>query len=198
MAGEPETGGMTTDPPQPATLPNAQALIDAPWAGAARLRARVVEVEGEPVRLQALVAQLAARVQALEARVAEAVAPTQGAFWMLLEVGQRSPTAKAAGLCASLLKLWPALWTFVMVPGVEPTNNATERAVRPAVLWRKGSFGSQSEAGALFVSRLLSLTTTCRQQARSLLDYLTAVCTAAQQGHPIPSLLPEPAAIQAA
>jgi transposase len=84
------------------------------------------------------------------------------------------------------------------VPGVEPTNNAAEQAVRPAVLWRKGSFGSQSEAGAIFVARLLSVAATCRQQQRSLLDYLTAVCTAAQQGHPIPSLLPVPALAQAA
>jgi len=135
---------------------------------------------------------------AAAARLAETVAPTQAAFRMLLEVGQRSPSRKAAGLCTSLLHLWPALWTFVTVPGVEPTNNAAERAVRPAVLWRKGSFGSQSDAGAVFVARLLSVAATCRQQDRSLLDYLTAVCTASQQGHPIPSLLPEPAPAQAA
>jgi transposase len=82
--------------------------------------------------------------------------------------------------------------------GGEPTNNAAERAIRPAVVWRKGSFGSQSEAGAEFVARLLSVAATCRQQERSLVDDLTAVCTAAQQGHPIPSLLPEPASVQAA
>lgn len=56
---------------------------------------------------------------------------------MLLEVGSRSANVKAAGLCGALLKLWPALWTFVTVPGVEPTNNAAERAIRPAVLWRR-------------------------------------------------------------
>jgi transposase len=125
------------------------------------------------------------------------VAPLQAEFRALLEQGSRGPSAKAAGLCAALLVLWPALWTFVTVPGVEPTNNAAEQAVRPAVLWRKGSFGSQSEAGAVFVARLLSVAATCRQQQRSLLDYLTAVCTAAQQGHPIPSLLSEPALAQA-
>ena len=74
--------------------------------------------------------------------------------------------------------------------GVEPTNNAAERALRPAVLWRKGSFGTQSDAGARFVERLLTVAMTCRQQGRSLLDYLAAVCTAAQCGHMIPSLLP--------
>ncbi len=124
------------------------------------------------------------------------MAPLQRAFRVVLETGSRGPSAKAAGLCDALLKLWPALWTFITMPGVEPTNNAAEQAVRPAVLWRKGSFGSQSDAGARFVARLLSVTATCRQQRRSLLDYLHAVCTAVQQGQPAPSLLPEPAAPQ--
>jgi hypothetical protein len=66
------------------------------------------------------------------------------------------------------------------------------------VLWRTGSFGSQSDEGAFFVARMLSVAATCRPQQRSLHDNLTAVCTASQQGHPIPSLLPEPAAAQAA
>jgi transposase len=170
-----------------------QALVD--WDGAAR-----------PIGAAALVLldglfdawHQARDDPAAFARLPEAVAPTRGAFRMLLEAGQRSPSPKAAGLCASLLKLWPALWTFVTVPGVEPTNNAAERAVRPAVLWRKGSFGSQSDEGALFVARLLSVAATCRQHDRSLLDYLTAVCTAAQRGHPIPSFLPDPAPVQAA
>jgi transposase len=74
--------------------------------------------------------------------------------------------------------------------GVEPTNNAAERALRPAVLWRKGSFGTQSDGGARFVERLLTVTATCKQQGRSVLGYLTAVCTAAQFGHPIPALFP--------
>jgi transposase len=134
---------------------------------------------------------------ALRATLPARMAPLQAAFRTLLDEGSRGPSAKAAGLCAALLKLWPALWTFVTVPGVEPTNNAAEQAVRPAVLWRKGCFGSQSEDGAVFVARLLSVAATCRQQQRSLLDYLTAVCAAAQQGHPIPSLLPETPVAQA-
>jgi transposase len=108
----------------------------------------------------------------------------------VLERGQQCGCDKTANFCTALLKLWPALWTFVTVPGVEPTNNAAEQALRPAVLWRKGSFGTQSTGGNTFVTRLLSVAATCRQQDRSLLAYLTAVCTAAQTGHPIPSLLP--------
>lgn len=126
------------------------------------------------------------------------VEPIQAEFRTLLERGRDGSCWKAAGLCGALLKLWPALWTFVTVPGVEPTNNAAERAIRPAVLWRRGSFGTQSEAGNAFVARLLSTAATCQQQQRSLLDYLTAVCTAAQQGHPIPALLTAAPAAQAA
>jgi transposase len=108
----------------------------------------------------------------------------------VLEAGQRCDCDKTANFCTGLLKLWPALWTFVTVPGIEPTNNAAEQAIRPAVLWRKGSFGTQSAAGNRFVERLLSVAATCKQQDRSLLAYLTAVCTAAQADRPVPSLLP--------
>jgi transposase len=135
---------------------------------------------------------------AARTRLADTVAPIQAEFRTVLEAGTTNPSPKAAGLCRALLTLWPALWTFVTVPGVEPTNNAAERAIRPAVLWRRGSFGCQSEAGALFVARMLSVAATCQQQGRPLLAYLTAVCTAAQHGQPIPSLLPDQPATQAA
>jgi transposase len=110
----------------------------------------------------------------------------------VLERGQQCGCDKTANFCTALLKLWPALGTFVTVSGVEPTNNAAEQAIRPAVLWRKGSFGTQSAAGNRFVERLLSVAATCRQHDRSLLAYLTAVCTAAQADQPILSLLPAP------
>jgi len=119
-----------------------------------------------------------------------AMEPVQAAFATVLDNGVRCPDAKAAGLCRSLDRLWPALWTFVDEDRVEPTNNVAERAIRPAVLWRKGSYGTQSDGGTRFVERLLTVTATCRQQGRSVLDYLTAVCTATQLGQPAPSLLP--------
>ena len=135
---------------------------------------------------------------ALRPWLVEQVRPIQAEFRVLLEQGQESRGLKAAGLCWALLRVWPALWTFVTVPGVEPTNNRAEQAIRPAVLWRKGSFGTQSDGGARFVERLLSMAATCKQQDRSLLEYLTAVCTAAQAGHPVPSLLPAGSAAQGA
>ncbi len=76
--------------------------------------------------------------------------------------------------------------------GVEPTNNAAERALRPAVLWRKGSFGSDSEAGSRFAERLLTVVASCRQQGRSLLDFLVAAGEARVRGISPPSLLPAP------
>ena len=77
---------------------------------------------------------------------------------------------------------------------MEPTNNAAERALRRAVVWRRRSFGTQSADGSRFAERLLTVVTTLRQQERDVLDYLTAACTAALDGRPAPSLLPAPAA----
>ncbi len=81
--------------------------------------------------------------------------PLQARLGRLLRRGQESPDRKAAALCRELDKWWAALWTFARVEGVEPTNNVSERALRPAVLWRKGSFGSDSEGGSRFAERLL-------------------------------------------
>jgi transposase len=108
----------------------------------------------------------------------------------LLQEGVASADAKAQGTCRNLLKREAALWTFVWEPGVEPTNNSAERPLRRAVLWRRRSFGTQSEAGSQFVERILTAVTTLRQQRRDVLDYLTAACTAAISNDPAPSLLP--------
>jgi transposase len=88
----------------------------------------------------------------------------------------------------NLLKIWPALWTFTAVPGVEPTNNAAERGLRGAVIYRKLSFGSQSEQGEQTIERLLSVSQTCRLQHRSLFAYLTDLLTAKARGDPTPLL----------
>ena len=73
-----------------------------------------------------------------------------------------------------------------------PTNNVAERALRPAVLWRKGSFGSDSETGSRFAERLLTVAATCRRQGQHLLDFLVAANEAALRGSQLPSLLPAP------
>ncbi len=110
--------------------------------------------------------------------------------------GEKTLRAKTARTCQGLLALEPALWLFVYQEGVEPTNNAAERAIRPAVLWRKTSFGSQSAAGSAFVARMLTVVTTLRQQDRNILVYLTEACQAARQGQAAPSLLPQRAQVE--
>jgi transposase len=90
------------------------------------------------------------------------------------------------------LKRRQALWTFVRHVGVEPTNNAAERAIRPGVLWRKESFGTQSTDGSWFVEAMMMVAATLKQQHRNVLDYLTVACEAALYGEPPPSLLPHP------
>ena len=108
----------------------------------------------------------------------------------LLRRGQDHPDRKAAALCWQLRKWWPALWTFARMEGGEPTNNVAERALRPAVLWRKGSVGSDSGVGSRFAERLLTVVATCRQQGRRLVDFLVAAGEAALWSSPAPSLLP--------
>jgi transposase len=105
---------------------------------------------------------------------------------------EKTPLAKTVRTCRQILNLEPALWTFVETPGVEPTNNAAERALRPAVIWRYTSFGSQSQAGSQFVARLLTVNTSLKAQGRSVLEFLIQSCQAARLGIPGPSLLPLP------
>ena len=108
----------------------------------------------------------------------------------LLEVGSQCGVAKTEGTCREILKRRQALWTFVQVAGVEPTNNTAERAIRPGVQWRKSSFGTQSETGSRFVESMMTVVATLKHQKRNVLDYLTAAHEAALHGEAAPSLLP--------
>lgn len=108
----------------------------------------------------------------------------------LLEQGSRCRTPKTAGTCAHILALEWALWTFVFVEGVEPTNNTAERTIRAAVLWQKTSFGTQSEAGSRFVERILTVTASLKLQQRHVLTYLTEAIQAHRTCSNPPSLLP--------
>jgi transposase len=122
--------------------------------------------------------------------------PVRQAVERLLAAGQTCGVPKTEGTCRELFKWRRALWTFVRHEGVEPTNNAAERAIRPGVLWRKGSFGTQSVAGSRFVETMMTVVATLKQQHRNVLDYVTAACEAALCGEPAPSLLPTPATIE--
>lgn len=117
--------------------------------------------------------------------------PIRRAVADCLRHGARCAHPRTAGTCADILAQEDALWTFVDVPGVEPTNNAAERVLRQAVLWRKKSFGTRGNKGSRFVERLLTVVASCRLQGRNVLDYLTTACVAALTPQPAPSLLPQ-------
>lgn len=107
----------------------------------------------------------------------------------LLESGRGCADPPTARFCRNLLGVEEALWTFSRVEGVEPTNNHIERQERPAVLWRKNSFGSWSASGCQFVERLLTVVQTLRLQQRPVLDYLHQALVAHRKGLPAPKLL---------
>jgi transposase len=119
------------------------------------------------------------------------VEPIRERVHALLGEGAHLSQEHTRHTCENLLKLEVALWTFVSVEGVEPTNNHAERCLRRGVLWRRRSFGTQSKSGSRFVERVLTTITTLRQQKRDVLDYLTAACAAAICGDKPPSLLPK-------
>ena len=119
-------------------------------------------------------------IAAIEQRVTE-----------LLDAGSDCRSSKTRGTCRQIRTVEVALWTFAHVRGVEPTNNAAERALRRAVLWRRKSFGTQSAAGSRFVERILTVVTTLRQQGRNVLDYLTTACASADGKSGSICLLPD-------
>lgn len=108
----------------------------------------------------------------------------------LLEQGSRCSHKKTATTCTELLKLEPAMWTFVRIEGVEPTNNHGEHAIRPGVMWRKLCFGTHSRWGSRFVERMLTVVYTLKQQERNALAFVTQCVEAQIRGDAPGSLLP--------
>ena len=94
------------------------------------------------------------------------------------------------GTCKELYKHRSWLWTFTEIEGIEPTNNTAERALRPAMIYRKLSFGTQSASGSRFIERILTVSKTCRLQNRSPFQYLVAAMKAHFSQQTPPSLLP--------
>jgi transposase len=123
-------------------------------------------------------------------RLATHIAPIQTELRQLLE--HASPNNKRTRwhrrFANNLLKVWPALWTFTSTEGVEPTNNPAERALRGPVIHRKLSHGTRSHDGERFAERALTAAATCRQQQRSLFEFLTELLTAHNRGDPLPAL----------
>lgn len=106
-----------------------------------------------------------------------------------LESGVRLGLRGVSGSCADILEHRQALWTFANIEGVEPTNNHAERELRAFVLWRKRSYGAQSDRGCRFAERIMTVTHTLRKQKRHVLSYLTQACQAALLRRPPPPLV---------
>ena len=107
----------------------------------------------------------------------------------LLLRGTESGNSEVRGTCRELYEHRQWLWTFLRHEDVEPTNNAGERALRHAVIWRKLSFGTQSADGSRFVETMLTVIETCRQQRRNVFAFLTDAIDAHLAHQPAPSLL---------
>jgi transposase len=169
------------------------------WAHLARQFAAMSEATGEMGVVGAALCEQAdalfhvwrrfERERLGRATLARWMAPVRAEVPALLARGATLGHA-LSGRCREILRLAGALFTFVEVEGVGPTNNAAERAIRKAVLWRKGSYGTQSLGGRLFVGRILSVVATLRQQGRNVLRYLVEACQARLFGEAAPSLLP--------
>ena len=120
--------------------------------------------------------------------------PLQQQFENLLTRAVAANIPRLSGSCANILAHRQALWTFVINPGVEPTNNNAERELRAFVLWRKRSFGSQSERGERFAERVMTVVHTARKQGKDVLDFVVQCYTAHVHGTTPPSLF-DPAPI---
>jgi transposase len=110
-------------------------------------------------------------------------------FRAVLARGAACGCARTAGTCRELLRGEVSMFLFAFVDGVEPTNNAAERALRHGVLWRKQSHGPKSTAGCAYLGCIWSVVETCRQQGRDVWGFLTECVSAAAQGCVSPSLL---------
>jgi transposase len=155
---------------------------------------------GEAWRVQVrLMCQWWHRVRAgtlAHTRFASDMRPIRQEVERLLEAGQTCGVPKTEGTCREILNMRQALWTFVRHEGVEPTNHAAERAIRPGVLWRQGSFGTQSPDGSRFVETMMTVVATLKQQHRNVLDDVLEACEAVLCSQPAPSLLPTSTALE--
>jgi transposase len=162
-----------------------QALIDHPAPQVQRLGHDLMRPTKELFRLWARCRDGTIKRQEFE----RLMQPIRQAIDSVLLRGVFSGNAKLQGMCGPLYERRAWLWTFLDVEGVEPTNNASERALRPAVIWRKLSFGTQSAGGSRFVETILTVVETCHRQQRNSFGYITSAVQAHFAGQRPPSLL---------
>jgi transposase len=116
------------------------------------------------------------------------MAPVRAQFEALLQKGVASGLPKLSGTCADILAHKEALWSYLEVAGVEPTNNHAEQQLRGFVLWRKLCFGTQSDRGNRFAERIMTVKETAKKQGLKILDFITASYEAKLDGTTPPSL----------
>jgi len=162
-----------------------QALIDHPDGQVKRLGHDLMRPTKELFRLWARCRDGTIKRQEFERQMQ----PIRQEIDGLLLRGVFSGNKKLQGMCGPLYDHRERLWTFVDVAGVEPTNNASERALRPAVIWRKLSFGTQSASGSRFVETILTVVETCHRRKRNSFEYITSAVQAHFAGQRPPSLL---------
>ena len=119
-----------------------------------------------------------------------ALTSVRSAMTRLLASGVRLDDKAVAGTCRDLLRQYSCLWVFMTVEGVEPTNNASERELRHAVILRGLMNSTKSEAGRLLLTRLLSVLATCKKLGRHAMAYLKLALECHALGLPPPLLLP--------
>jgi len=168
------------------------------WAHLKRDFKAISEAGGELGKIGEELYSLAKKILKMRKRVRDGtlqwrtfqnrMAPLMVRVEELLEEGA-SGKCTLSGKCCRILKHREHLWTFVYDQSVDPTNNVAERIVRQGVLWRKSSFGTQSERGARYVERILTTCATCRLQGRSVIEYLRDACRCHLDGIPAPSLI---------
>lgn len=118
--------------------------------------------------------------------------PIQKKVELLLKQGACCGHKKTQRTCKNILKIKKSLWTFISVLNVEPTNNLAEQLIRTFVIWRKTSFGTQSEEGSRYMERILTVVATCRMQKRNALDFIAQAVKAHFGEGIVPSLIPIP------
>lgn len=171
------------------------------WAHLKRDFKAISEIQGPMGHIGEQLYRLAKKILRMRTRVRDGtltwatfqkrMAPLMKRVETLLEEGASSRYA-LSGKCRRILNRRKHLWTFVRYAWVEPTNNAAERIVRQGVLWRKSSFGTQSERGARYVERILTVCATCRLQGRSIIAYLRDACRCHLNDMPAPLLINTP------
>lgn len=117
--------------------------------------------------------------------------PLEKKFFALAEKHLNCADGEVRTLARLFFTQTERMFAFIRYPGVEPTNNSSERALRTAVQWRKTSFGNRSKKGEIATARLLTAAGTCKMQQRNVLEFLAETVRLHRAGLPTPSLLPQ-------